>query len=166
LAEFRNVQQLAHPSYEVFVSDEHLDYWKCVMAGPKRECVGELASVYEGACYELEISFPDNYPDEAPCVRFVTPIMHCNVNPYGRICHSLLTRAYTRTVQVSQILDCIYGLLLVPDVDDPIDGILAALYHSDRTAYETRVLASVREHASESLTKMVRRIRCGMTLQQ
>lgn len=53
--------------------------------------------------------------------RFVTPIRHCNVNPYGRVCHSVLGRDWTSDTRLSTVLCCLYGLLLNPDTSDPLD---------------------------------------------
>ena len=51
----------------------------------------------------------------------MTPVKHCNINCYGRICHSIFDRNYTVDTNMSTILECIYGLLLNPDVTDPLD---------------------------------------------
>jgi ubiquitin-protein ligase len=54
-------------------------------------------------------------------MRFVTPILHANVNCYGRICHSVLGRQWTSDTKLSTVLGCVYGLLLNPDTSDPLD---------------------------------------------
>jgi ubiquitin-protein ligase len=42
-------------------------------------------------------------------MRFVTPILHANVNCYGRICHSVLGRQWTSDTKLSTVLGCVYG---------------------------------------------------------
>lgn len=34
------------------------------------------------------MSFPVEYPLLPPEMRFVTPILHCNINAHGKICKS------------------------------------------------------------------------------
>ena len=45
-------------------------------------------------------------------MRFVTPIKHCNINSYGRICHSIFDRNWSSDAKFSTLLSCIYGLLV------------------------------------------------------
>ena len=37
----------------------------------------------------MAVSFPPEYPLSPPEMRFITPILHCNVNSHGKICHSI-----------------------------------------------------------------------------
>lgn len=59
-------------------------------------------------------------------MRFITKIYHCNINENGNICHSILQRNYSPAVSIRAILDNVYGLLLTPEPDDPIDSNIAA----------------------------------------
>ena len=74
------------------------------------------------------MSFPLDYPQKPPELRFLTPIYHCNINSQGRVCHSILDRNYTPDTRVKQIFDCIYGLLMTPEPDDPLDNTIASEY--------------------------------------
>jgi len=82
---------------------------------------GPDSTPYKEGTFVLYCRFPPNYPQAAPEIRFVTPVKHCNINCYGRICHSIFDRNYTVDTNMSTILECIYGLLLNPDVTDPLD---------------------------------------------
>lgn len=53
---------------------------------------------------------------------------HCNINSSGRICHSILDRNYTTDTRVKEILDAIFGLLLIPEPEDPLDSTIASEY--------------------------------------
>jgi len=48
----------------------------------------------------------------------------------GRICHSIFDRNYTPATSVRVMIDCIYGLLLNPDVSDPLDSTLALDFYA------------------------------------
>ena len=80
-----------------------------VMKGPE-------GTPYEDGAFLLYAHFPPTYPRTAPEMRFITPIYHCNVNPEGRICHSIFDRNYSvNTSTVRLILDCVFGLMLEPE---------------------------------------------------
>jgi ubiquitin-protein ligase len=67
---------------------------------------------YAAGVWLLFVEFPEAYPREAPKMRFVTPIKHCNINSYGRICHSIFDRNWSSDAKFSTLLSCIYGLLV------------------------------------------------------
>lgn len=65
------------------------------------------------------------------------------------MCHSIFDRNYTADTAISTILQCVYGLLLNPDVDDPLDSTLALEFYNDNGLYETSILEHVQRHAME-----------------
>ena len=46
----------------------------------KGEITGPPDTPYEGAKFQLEIKFPENYPFEMAKIRFITKIWHPNVS--------------------------------------------------------------------------------------
>lgn len=50
------------------------------------------------------------------------------MNPLGKVCHSIFTRNWTSDLTMSQVLSCVYGLLLTPETDDPLDSNLAMAF--------------------------------------
>ena len=57
-------------------------------------------------------------------------IYHCNINSCGRICHEVLTTGYTPSISVREILGFIYGLLMVPEPNEPLDTCVFFLSYS------------------------------------
>ena len=57
------------------------------------------------------------------------------------MCHSILDRNWSSETTVKSVLDCIYGLLLAPDVDDPLDSTLALARANSDGGYEGRIIA-------------------------
>jgi len=143
LHEMRRLHRDPHPSVEVFPGEENLRIWKLVMEGP-------AGTPYQGGAWLLSCHFPCNYPNLPPEVRFVTPIRHCNVNAYGRICHSILERNYTADTSVLAIVQCIFGLLLNPDYDDPLDSTLALEFYQGSGTYEDSIRCHVAKHANRT----------------
>ena len=52
--------------------------------------IGADGTVYEGLQFKLSIKFTQNYPFNAPTVKFETPCFHPNVDQYGNICLDIL----------------------------------------------------------------------------
>lgn len=64
-----------------------------------------------------------------------------------QVCHALLDRSWTPNTSVSQILSCVYGLLMFPDHDDPLDSTLALQMYNSRGDYEADIIKHVQAHA-------------------
>ena len=56
------------------VNDYDYTEWKVTLLGPKD-------TSYKSGLFFLSIKFPNDYPNKAPEVCFLTPIYHVNVNP-------------------------------------------------------------------------------------
>ena len=75
--EFRNSPPNPNIGFVVgLIDQENYFKWVVTMLGPKD-------SPYRGVVFILEVDFPDNYPESAPEIYFITPIYHLNVNPYN-----------------------------------------------------------------------------------
>ncbi|CAD7948309.1 unnamed protein product [Amoebophrya sp. A120] len=128
-----------NPQIDIYPT-ELLHFWKVVMQGPD-------SSAYQGGVFELYVKFPPDYPGKPPEIRFTTPIKHCNVNAHGKICHSILDRNWNRDRTASEALNHVYGLLMSPDYDDPLDSVLALQARTDHEAYQMAIRKHVAEHA-------------------
>lgn len=135
-----------HPFINVYVNDDNRYFWKVIFIGPE-------STPYQNGTWLAYIEFSKEYPFVVPNIRFETPIKHCNINNYGRICHSILDRNYTPAVSMSLILQCIYGLFLNPDVTDPLNTNLAMLFYDANGQYEAEILDYVKIHASKTADK-------------
>jgi ubiquitin-protein ligase/uncharacterized protein YegL len=143
LYQIKKLIQNPHPSLEIFPCDIDIGFWRIILEGPSE-------TPYENGVWLVYVLFPDTYPTESPEVRFVTPIRHCNVNQYGKVCHSVFTRNWTSDTSIHQLLSCVYGLLLTPETDDPLDTDLALLYFTQRELYNSTISQHVKKHASKS----------------
>ena len=144
LAEIAEYQRNPHPNIEIYPCEQQLDFWRLLLVGPP-------GTPYGSGVFLLYAKFPTNYPQVAPEIRFVTPIYHCNVNGHGKICHSVFDRNYTADFSVRRILDCVFGLLLTPEPEDPLDSALAQEYYDNVHEYERTAEANTREHARKTL---------------
>jgi len=143
LYQMKKLIQDPHPSLEIFPCDKDIGFWRIILEGPSE-------TPYQNGIWLAYVLFPERYPTESPEVRFVTPIRHCNVNQYGKVCHSIFTRNWTSDTTIHQVLSCVYGLLLTPETDDPLDTDLALLYFTQREMYNSTISQQVKKYASKS----------------
>ena len=125
-----------NPAFDIYPATEDIGFWRVIVSGPS-------GTPYADGAWLLYILFPADYPTVPPIVRFVTEILHCNINSSGRICHSILSQNWTESTSIKLILDCISGLLLVPDKDDPLDSTLALAAADDSGLYEVSELVGL-----------------------
>ncbi len=119
---------------------DNMYHWKAIVNGPED-------SLYEGYCFELDIQIPNNYPFSAPNFKFVTPIMHMNVNTEGNICLDILKDKWGPAQNLQSLLVSLRLLMSIPNPDDPFNSDLAHLYRNDFEAYKKKVLTYCKEKA-------------------
>ena len=147
----RLLQELAfyandpHKSIKIYPCEESIDFWQLILFGPKD-------TSYEDGIFHLFIEFTDKYPSKPPNIRFITPIYHCNINQAGKVCHSILDRFYSPGIRIRQILDYVYGLLMDPAPDDPLDTVKATELKFNHDRYMNNARASTAKHAQQSIT--------------
>ena len=129
--------------YDVYVSESDMSFWKVVMAGPE-------GSPYESGTFLLYLHAGENYPTFAPEARFITRIMHPNINAHGRICHALLSRDWTSDISMTTLLDTVFGLLMQAELSDPINTTTALDYHHDQVDFADEVRSHVAKNASKT----------------
>lgn len=56
-----------HPFIEIFPTTTDISFWRIIMKGPED-------TPYEKGLFLLYISFPENYPQEPPKLRFLTQV--------------------------------------------------------------------------------------------
>uniref|UniRef100_J3L5P3 E2 ubiquitin-conjugating enzyme n=1 Tax=Oryza brachyantha TaxID=4533 RepID=J3L5P3_ORYBR len=65
------------------VDDSNVFEWQVTIIGPPD-------TLYEGGYFNAIMSFPQNYPNSPPTVRFTSEMWHPNVYSDGRVCISIL----------------------------------------------------------------------------
>ncbi|KIX05990.1 uncharacterized protein Z518_03964 [Rhinocladiella mackenziei CBS 650.93] len=151
LLEIRDIATHPHPSYDVYVSENNMGFWKIVLQGPSE-------SAYASGAFILYLDMGEDYPRRPPSGRFVTPIFHPNVNRHGRICHSIFDRNWTVDTSNKQVLDTVFSLLLVPEFTDPINTIVTLNYYWDEVAFREEVQKHIEKHANKSRSELGRDI--------
>ncbi|XP_026203682.1 uncharacterized protein LOC113153966 [Anabas testudineus] len=151
LEELKSLHCHPHPYFNVFPSESDFTFWKILLEGPPD-------TPYENGVFELFCQFGPDYPVKPPTVRFVTHIYHCNINSVGRICHNIFDRSYNAQITMREILDAVYGLLIVPEPEDPLDSILAEEFLSSHEKYELEAKKHTEEIAMEPLDDLEKKL--------
>ncbi|KAK2905043.1 hypothetical protein Q8A67_006842 [Cirrhinus molitorella] len=144
IEELKSLHCDPHPFCSVYPSETDFTFWRIVMKGPPE-------TPYENGTFELYCQFGRDYPVKPPVVRFYTPIYHCNINSVGRICHNIFDRHYSADVTMREILDAVYGLLIVPEAEDPLDSILAEEFLTSKDVYEQAAKDATATNACQSM---------------
>ncbi|KAM4552700.1 uncharacterized protein PAE49_016089 [Odontesthes bonariensis] len=147
LEELRSLHCDPHPFFRVFPSESDFSFWRILLQGPPD-------TPYEKGVFELYCQFGPDYPVKPPLVRFVTRVYHCNVNSVGRICHNIFDRSYNAHITMREVFDAVYGLLIIPEPEDPLDSILAEEFLTSRETYEGEAKKHTEELAGQSLDDM------------
>nr|XP_015194702.1 PREDICTED: uncharacterized protein LOC107075993 [Lepisosteus oculatus] len=151
IEELRSLHCSPHPYYKVFPSETDMTFWQILLLGPPD-------TPYENGVFLLYCKFEDEYPQKPPLVRFITPIYHCNVNSVGRICHQIFDRNYSAHITMKEVLEAVYGLLIAPEPEDPLDSILAEEYLSSKGKYLEQARKTTADYASTSLEDMEKKL--------
>nr|XP_014353347.1 PREDICTED: uncharacterized protein LOC102365633 [Latimeria chalumnae] len=151
LQELRELHCLPHPCFKVYPSESNIYFWQILMMGP-------TDSPYENGVFHLYCKFEQEYPVKPPVLRFSTPIYHCNINSVGRICHNILDRNYSARTSMKEILTAVFGLLMMPEADDPLDSVLAEQYLTKKHVYLEEAKKYTATHANTKMEDMEKKL--------
>ena len=141
--EMRAIAGRGDRTYDVYVSESDMSFWKVVMEGPD-------GSPYSNGTFLLYLHAEEGYPAFPPKGRFITKVKHPNVNAHGRICHSIFDRNWTSDTSMTTLLDSVYGLLLQPEHSDPVNTTITLGFQHDQVEFADEVRDHVRKYASKT----------------
>ncbi|KAF3920677.1 hypothetical protein ABW21_db0207610 [Orbilia brochopaga] len=152
LLEIKDMAENPHPDMDIYVSESNMAFWKVVMQGPD-------ASNYAQGTFVMFLDMIDDFPRKAPAARFITPIIHPNVNKHGRVCHAILDQDWKAETKVQDILCCIFGLLMAPERNEPVDAIATLKYWTqDENLYSEEIAQHIKKFASTNRKDWAHRI--------
>ena len=105
-----------------------LFHWKGTIIGP-----GD--SPYENGVFNIDITFPPDYPFKPPKVLCLTKIYHPNINSQGGICLDILKDQWSPALTISKVLISIGSLFTDPNPEDPLVLDIANMYKTDRNRF-------------------------------
>ena len=116
--------------------------------------IGPVDSPYEGGVFVFEINVPHSYPFGAPSIKFITPILHPNIDDQtGTVCMDILGHQWSPAQTIPKVVVALVSLLFDPNFEaDPaspaISIDLARQWRNDPEAYIDMVRDHARHHAT------------------
>nr|CAD2129186.1 unnamed protein product [Meloidogyne enterolobii]CAD2149823.1 unnamed protein product [Meloidogyne enterolobii] len=133
------------------VDESNIYKWQVFIMGPP-------SSPYEGGNFRAELIFPKDYPLCPPTMRFISRILHPNIDREGNVCISILHEpgddrfGYEKASErwlpvhtVETILISVISMLSDPNFDSPANVDAAKLYRENPAEYKRQVARCVRE---------------------
>lgn len=130
--------------------DSNLFEWNVAIIGPPD-------TLYEGGYFNAIMSFPVNYPNSPPTVRFTSEMWHPNVYPDGRVCISILhppgddpngyelaSERWSPVHTVETILLSIISMLSSPNDESPANIDAAKEWRENQEEFKRKVGRIVR----------------------
>eukprot|EP01121_Diplochlamys_sp_Union-15-3_P000604 TRINITY_DN1051_c0_g2_i1.p1 TRINITY_DN1051_c0_g2~~TRINITY_DN1051_c0_g2_i1.p1 ORF type:complete len:170 (-),score=19.76 TRINITY_DN1051_c0_g2_i1:80-589(-) len=131
------------------VDDSNLFEWQICIVGP-------TDTLYEGGMFNAILTFPPDYPNMPPKMRFTTSIWHPNVYENGEVCISILhppgedkygyEKASERWLPihgVESILISVISMLSDPNDQSPANIEAAKQWRNDKNAFKKKVRVCV-----------------------
>jgi ubiquitin-conjugating enzyme E2 G1 len=156
MSQLRELTRSPPENCSVGLHNDQLSTWEVMFFGPP-------GSLYEGGFFKALLAFPADFPNNPPSLTFVTPILHPNVYPDGRVCISILhppgvdqfneqesaDERWRPIIGVEQILVSVLSMLTDdrPNLDSPANIDAAKLFKENEAGYKKAVKKLVRQSA-------------------
>ena len=115
--------------------------------------IGAEDSIYCGGLFYLEITFPNDYPETSPKIRFLTPIYHLNVNSSSNACGIGAIRpnfinSWNPSSSIREILIKLYTIFYNQNPDSPFDINKAKEYEENKSLFELKAKYFTKKYAN------------------
>eukprot|EP01124_Arcella_intermedia_P034809 TRINITY_DN8695_c0_g2_i1.p1 TRINITY_DN8695_c0_g2~~TRINITY_DN8695_c0_g2_i1.p1 ORF type:complete len:526 (-),score=117.47 TRINITY_DN8695_c0_g2_i1:19-1569(-) len=130
------------PQFDFYITESDISLWKVIYHG-------EEGTPYASKHWPLFVSFPENYPQVPPTIRFLASIYHCNINNDGKICHEILNdQSWSDSVTVLEIFTKLAILIKHPNPLNSIDSVKGSLFQDNRQLYYETAMKSSQTNQS------------------
>ena len=86
----------------------------------------------------MKIDFPENYPELAPKIYFLTPIYHPNVSPNSGYVSFSVTNCWNYNTTVTEMITKLYCVFYLINPDGGFSGKMSAEYNIYRPLFEKK----------------------------
>ena len=133
--------------YSVGLIDENDFFkWSVCLTGPED-------TIYEGGFFKAILTFPQDFPQNPPEMKFITEMWHPNIYKNGNVCISILhppgvdqfnelekaEERWRPVLGVEQILISVISLLNEPNIESPANLDASIMFRDHRDLYEKKV---------------------------
>ena len=128
------------------VDDNDFYKWTVCFTGPED-------TIYEGGFFKAILTFPDDFPQNPPEMKFITEMWHPNIYKDGRVCISILhspgvdrfneqesaEERWRPVLGVPQILVSVVSMLNEPNCDSPANIDASVQFRDHNEEYKKKV---------------------------
>ena len=145
--QFKDINQASDLGLSVGLVDENNFYkWSVVIFGP-------TDTLYEGGFFKAILTFPEDYPNSPPQMKFTTKMWHPNIYQDGKVCISILhppgtdkfneqekaEERWRPSLGAEEILLSVISMLNDPNPDSPANIDAAVMFRNNKEAYNNKV---------------------------
>ena len=138
------------------IDENNFFKWSVCFQGPDD-------TLYEGGFFKAILSFPEDFPQNPPEMKFITEMWHPNIYPDGRVCISILHKSgvdrfndqekaeerWRPVLGVEQILISVISMLNDPNCDSPANIDAGVMYRNNPEQYKKKVRTLVLKSMDE-----------------
>lgn len=110
---------------------QNIFVWNVLLKGPNKSC-------YENGLFKLLLTFPTNYPEDPPDIKFITKIYHPNIGNDGVICISSKSTDWKENPNIINVIYSIYDLLKKPNLEHGLNKEALFLYKNDYESFKKK----------------------------
>ena len=93
-----------------YFDESDLFKWKMVIEGEQE---------FTGGKFVVELDYSDNFPFQAPKIKFLTKVYHPNVSKEGGICTQALETNWVPTKSACDVVDFVLTTFRAPSDENP-----------------------------------------------
>jgi ubiquitin-protein ligase len=142
-------QLLKEPNYFYSVEPDMNNFlvWNVLIIGPPD-------SPFEGGLFNCQFKFTQAYPNKPPEFKFLTPFLHPNIYPDGRVCISILhegkdqwgyediTERWSPSQSVNSVIMSIISMIMNPNFESPANIEASVMWKNNFDEYK-RIIYSI-----------------------
>lgn len=128
------------------IDDNDFYKWSVVFTGPED-------TIFEGGYFKAILTFPQDFPQNPPEMKFVTEMWHPNIYKDGKVCISILhtpgvdqfneqekaDERWRPSLGVEQIIVSVISMLNDPNCDSPANIDASVMYKNKPEEYKKKV---------------------------
>ena len=126
--------------------DDGNRFWSVLFQGPDD-------TIFEGGFFKAILTFPEDFPQNPPEMKFITEMFHPNIYKDGKVCISILhspgvdeynlqelaEERWRPSLGVEHILLSVISMLNDPNCDSPANVDAAVMFRNNKKEYEKKV---------------------------
>ena len=145
--QLRDLNKRTDLGFSVGLIDDNDYYkWSVLFQGPED-------TIFEGGFFKAVLTFPADFPQNPPEMKFITEMFHPNIYKDGKVCISILhspgvdeynlqekaEERWRPSLGVEHILLSVISMLNDPNCDSPANVDAAVMFRNNRKEYEKKV---------------------------